>query len=116
MSEPEKNMPVCVIPDEGERLRPNENSEKSIEFKYRKKDADTDTSLYDRVLNSLKKLYAFYNPTIKNMHEPVIEVNYKVMGDTRVILIVEHENEKLCGREVRLFLRMMENLRPSRKR
>ena len=54
-SEPEDNMPVHVIPDEGERVRPNENSEKSSDLIYLKKDIDADTSAYDRVLHSLKK-------------------------------------------------------------
>ena len=43
-----------VIPDEGESVRHNERS-KSSEFTYHKKDATTDTSEYDRVLNTLKK-------------------------------------------------------------
>ena len=29
------------------------------------------------------------------MHEPVIEENYKVTGDTRVIPIVKHENDEI---------------------
>ena len=29
------------------------------------------------------------------MHEPVIEIKYKVTGDTRVITIEEHEDEKI---------------------
>ena len=39
-------MTVHVIPDEGERVRPDRNSEKSSEFTHHKQDADTDTSLY----------------------------------------------------------------------
>ena len=35
-SEPEDKMPVQIIPDEVERVRPNENSEKSSEFTYHK--------------------------------------------------------------------------------
>ena len=42
MSKPEENMPVHVIPDEGERVRPNEIYEKSSEITYLKKDADAD--------------------------------------------------------------------------
>ena len=55
-SEPEYKMPVHVILDEGERVRPNENSENSSQFTYHKKDSDTDTSLYGRLLNGMKKL------------------------------------------------------------
>ena len=44
-----------VIPDEGETVRPNENSNSS-EFTYHKRDANTDTSAYNRVLNATKKL------------------------------------------------------------
>ena len=36
-SKSEENMPVNVIPDEGERVRPNEISEKSSELSYLKK-------------------------------------------------------------------------------
>ena len=51
-------------------------------------------SEYDRVLNSLKKLDTSYNQTMPIMHEPVIEVKYKVTGYTRVIpIFVEHEEE-----------------------
>ena len=32
---------------------------------------------------------------LKKMHKPVIEENHKVMGDTKVILIVEHKDGKL---------------------
>ena len=34
-----------------------------------------------------------YNPRIQKMHKPVIEGNYKVIGDMRVIPIVEQEDE-----------------------
>ena len=57
-SELEDRIPVHLIPDKGEIVRPNENSENSSEFMYHKKDADTYTSSYDRVLNALKKLDA----------------------------------------------------------
>ena len=51
--------------------------------------------MYDRVLNSLKKLDTLYNTTMPMMHGPVIEGKYKVTRDTRVILIiVEHEEYK----------------------
>ena len=32
---------------------------------------------------------------MQNMHGPVIEVNYKVTRDTRVIPIVEHKDDKI---------------------
>ena len=32
---------------------------------------------------------------MEKMHEPVIEDNYKVTGDTREIPIVEHEDDKI---------------------
>ena len=83
-----------VIPDEGESVRLNENSNPS-EFTYHKKYANTYTSAYDRVLKALKNLDTFYNPTMPGMHGPVIEEKYKVTGDTIVILIVEHEEEKI---------------------
>ena len=53
-SDPEENLPVYIIPDEGESVRLNKNS-KSSEFTYHNKDANTDTSAYDRLFNSLKK-------------------------------------------------------------
>ena len=76
-------------------MRPNEISEKSSEITYLKKDADADTSEYDRVLNTLKKLYTLYNPNMQKMHNSIMEGNYKVKGDTRVIPIVEHEDDKI---------------------
>ena len=36
----EENMPVHVIPDKGERVRPKENSENSSDITYLKKDAE----------------------------------------------------------------------------
>ena len=48
-SEPEDKMPVQVIPDEKEIVRPNEISEKSSKFMYHKKDYEIDKSLYNRV-------------------------------------------------------------------
>ena len=86
-------MPLQVIPDEGESVRPNKIVDKSSEFTYHKKYANIDTSLYDRVLNALKKLDTSYNPTMTRMNDAVIEGNYKVTGYTRVITIVEHEDE-----------------------
>ena len=96
-------MPVHVIPDEVESVNPKENLEKSSEFTYHKKDANTDTSSYDRVLNALKKLDTFYNPTTTKKYEPSIEGNYKVTGDTRVITIVKNKNDKIqwaCSKSI----------------
>ena len=81
--------------DERESVRPNENLDKSWDFMYHKKEANIDTSLYDRSLNALNKLDTLYNPTITRLHKPVIKGNYKVTGDTRVILIVEHEDDRI---------------------
>ena len=67
-----------VISDEGEIVRPNENS-KSSDLMYQKKDTKTYTSLYDRVLNALKKLDTLYNLTVTRMNQPV---KYKATGDT----------------------------------
>ena len=64
MSEPEDNIPMHIIPDEGEIVRPDENSEKSSELMYHKKDSYTDTSSYGRLLNSLKKIDTSHNPTM----------------------------------------------------
>ena len=82
-----------LIPDEGERVRPNRNSENFSDFTCHKKYKDTDTSSYNRLLNALKKLYTSYKPTIQKIQNPGIEVNYKVKGDTRVIPIVKHEDD-----------------------
>ena len=79
-----------VISDEGESVRPKKKS-KSSEFAYHKRDANTDTTAYDRALNEQKKLDILYNPIMPRMQKPVIEGKYKVTGNTRVILIVEHK-------------------------
>ena len=71
-------MHVRVIPDEGERVRRNEISEKLSDITYLKKDPDVDTSEYNILLNSLKNLDASYNPTMHKMHKPVIDGNCKV--------------------------------------
>ena len=76
-------------------MRPNEILDKSSEFTYHKKYAKIDTSLYDRVLNALKKLDTSYNPTMTRMNDAVIEGNYKVTRYTRVITIVEHEDDEI---------------------
>ena len=99
----EENIPVHVIPDEGERVRPNEISDKSSDLTYLNKDADADTSAYDRVLNGLEKLDKLYNPMMHNMHKPVIEGNYNVTGDTRVIPIVEHEDGQIQNGQGRIM-------------
>ena len=96
-------MPVHVIPDEGDRFIPNEISEKSSDLMYHKKDVDTDTSSYDRVLNALKKLDTSYIPAVQKMHEPVIEGNYKLTVDTRVVSVLEHIDDKIqwkCGTSI----------------
>ena len=62
-------------------MRPNKKP-KSPQFTYLKKDANTYMSVYDRVLNTMKKLDTLYNKTIPRMHEPVIEGEYKVTRDT----------------------------------
>ena len=73
----------------------NENPKPS-EFTYHNKDTNIDKSAYDRLLNSLKKLYTSYNPTVSRMHEPVIEGRYKVTRDTKVVLVfVEHKEEEI---------------------
>ena len=46
-SELEDKMPVHAIPDEGERVRPNFISEKSLDLTYLKKDSDADMSAYE---------------------------------------------------------------------
>ena len=48
-------------------MRPNEKL-KSSYFTHHKKDANTDTSEYDRVFNALKKLDNSYNATMPRMH------------------------------------------------
>ena len=62
---------------------------------YFNKDADTETSAYNIVFNELKKLDTSYKPTMQKMHNAVIDGNYKVTGDTRVIQIVENEDDEI---------------------
>ena len=62
---------------------------------YHNKYANINTSLYDIVLNSLKKLYAYYNQNIPRMDKPVIKGNYKVTVYTGVILVMKHEYDKI---------------------
>ena len=88
-------MYLQVIPYEGESVRPNENLEKFSVFTYHNKYDNIDMLLYDKVLNALKKLDTSYNPKMTRIHKLVIEGNYKVMGDTRVIPIVEHKDEEI---------------------
>ena len=76
-------------------MRPNEISEKSSELTYLKKYAGADMLAYDRVLNALKKLDTLYNPTIQKIQYPVIEENYKLTGDKRVIPIVDHKDDEI---------------------
>ena len=88
-------MTVHVMPDEVENVRPKGNSEKSSDFTYHNKDADTDMSSYNRVLNALKKLDTLYNPMLKKMNDPFIKRNYKVIGDTRFISIMKHKDGEI---------------------
>ena len=57
-------MSMHVSFDEEEKVRSNELYDKSSEITYLKRDADTYTLAYDRLLNALKKLYKLYNPTM----------------------------------------------------
>ena len=110
----EDNMPMHVIPYEGESVSLNENLEKSSEFTYQNKDANTDMSSYDRVLNTIKKIDKSYNPTMPRIIEPVTDGNYKVMRDTIVVLIVEHEDEKIqweCSTSISTDARAPETLK-----
>ena len=76
-------------------MRPNKKL-KSSEFTYHKKDANTYMSACDRVLNALKKLDTLYNLTMPIMHESVLEGEYKLTGNTMVIMIVvEHEGDEI---------------------
>ena len=94
-SKPEKKVPVHVICDEVERVRPNELSEKSSQLTNLNKDTEAHTSAYDRVLNSLKKLDTLYNPTMQKIHNAVIEGKYKVTGDTRFIPVVQPKDDEI---------------------
>ena len=99
----EENMPVHVIPDEGERVSLNEIFEKSSEITYLKKDIDTDISAYNIVFNVLNKIDTSHNPTLQKMHNPVIEGNYKVTGGTKVIQLVEHKDDEIqwaCSKSI----------------
>ena len=112
-------MPVQIILGEGERVMPNELSEKSSELTYLKKDADVDTSAYYKVLHALKKLDTSYNPMMQNMHDPVIKRNYKVTGDTRVIPIVDHKDNGIwweCSTSISTDAGEPETLKESMKR
>ena len=92
-SEPEEKMPVQEIPDEVESVRSNGNDEKPSEFNYHNKYADTDKYLYNRAQDTLKKIDTLYKPMMQNMHNLVIEGNYKVTGDTRVISTMGHKDD-----------------------
>ena len=76
-------------------MRPNENSNPS-ESTYHKKDANKDTSEYDRVLNALKKLDTSYTTTMQRIHEPFTKGKYKVTGETKFNQIsVEHKKYEI---------------------
>ena len=93
MSEPEYNLPVQVINSEAERFEAGKKS-KSSEFTYHKKEyPNTDTSAYDRVLNSHNKLDTLYNTTMPIIYKPVIEGKYEVTGYTRFVPIVVEQEE-----------------------
>ena len=76
-------------------MRPTENSEKSLDFTYHNKDAYTETSLYNIVFNALNNPDKFYNSMISRTHDPVTEGNYKLIGETRFIPILEHKYDKI---------------------
>ena len=71
-------------------MSPNKIYEKPSELVYLEKVSDAYTSAYNRLLNALNKLDTSYNATMQNMYNQVVEGNYKVTGDTRVIPIVDH--------------------------
>ena len=58
---------------------------------YHKKDATTDTSTHDKVLNTTKKLNTSYNPTMPRIHEPVMKGKYEVTRYKRVIQITREQ-------------------------
>ena len=75
--------------------------------------------MYDRVLHSLKKLDTSYNLTVKKIHYSVIEVNYKITEDTRVIPIVEHKDEEMqwvCSTSIYLDFGEPETLKEAIRR
>ena len=65
-------MSVLVIPDEGLSERLNKTPKFLSENAYQNNYDNTNKSLYDRVLNVLKKLDTPYNLTMTKIHEPVI--------------------------------------------
>ena len=76
-------------------MGPNENSQSSG-FTYHKKDDNTYTVYYDRVLTAMNMLDTLYNLNMPRMYEPVIEGKYTATGDTRIIPIaVEHKEEEI---------------------
>ena len=78
----------------------DENSKLS-EFKYQNKVANLDTAVYNRLITTLKKLDTLYNSNMPIMHDPVIDVIYKVTRDTMVIQIaVDHKEEESSGHAV----------------
>ena len=70
-SKQEENISLKVLPDKGEIGRKNKIT-KSSEFTYHNKEADTETSAYDRGINELKQNNQ-YIPTLPNINEPIIE-------------------------------------------
>ena len=100
-------------------MRPNEKS-KSSGFTYHKKDDNTYTVYYDRVLNALKMLDTLYNPTMPRMYEPVIEGKYTDTGDTSIIPIaVEHKEDEiqwLCSMSISVDIGDPETLKEAMTR
>ena len=74
-------MTVHITPDDEERVRPNEISEKSSDITYLKKDADAEKSPQNKVLNTLKELDTLYKPIMQNNNDPFME--WKLQGKER---------------------------------
>ena len=66
---------------------------KSSYFTYHKKEADTDTSEDDRLLDAPIKIDTLCYPNITQNHKPIIEGKYRVTRYTRAILIIMEHKE-----------------------
>ena len=100
-------------------MRPKEISKKSSELMYLNKEADSETSAYNSVLNALNKLDTSYNSTMQKMKDPVIEGNYRVTGDTRVIPILRHKDDEThwaCSTSISMDAVELENLKEAMRR
>ena len=62
---------------------------------YLNKATVTEASTYKRIQWTIKKLDTTYNPNMAKETEPIIEVKYKVTGDTRVIPIIKHKEDEI---------------------